>query len=167
MRTFIENEFNYCPLTRIFHSRTLNNKINKLHERALRVAYKDETSSFETLLHRDATFTMHQRNLQKLATLMYTVKNNLRPKIVSEIFHQQEKPYNLRNRKIWESENVSTVIYGTETIRYHGPEIWKHVHQSRKDITSLAKFKQEIKCWRPTGCTCRLYKTFVPCLGFL
>ena len=52
MRTFIENEFNYCPLTWMLHSRTLNNKINKLHERALRVAYKDETSSFETLLHR-------------------------------------------------------------------------------------------------------------------
>ena len=74
MRTFIENEFNYCPLTWMFHSRTLNNKINKLHERALRVPYKDEPTSFETLLHRDATFTIHERNLQKLATLMYKVK---------------------------------------------------------------------------------------------
>ena len=151
----------------MFQSRTLNNKINKLHERALRVIYKDETSSFETLLHRDATFTIHERNLQKLATLMYNVKNNLCPKIVCETFHQQDIPYHLRNRKIWESENVRTVIYGTETITYRSPEIWKHVPQSIKDITSLAKFKQEIKCWRPTGCTCRLCKIFVPCLGFL
>ena len=58
-------------------------------------------------------------------------------------------------------------IYGTETITYRGPEIWKHVPQSIKDITSLAKFKQEIKCWRPAGCTCRLCKIFVLCLGFL
>ena len=109
----------------MFHSRTSNNKINKLHERALRVPYKDETSSFETLLHRDATVTIHERNLQKLATLMYKVKNNLGPKIVRGIFHQQDIPYNFRNRKIWKSENVQTVIYGTETIIYHGPEIWK------------------------------------------
>ena len=167
MRTFIENEFNYCPLTWMFHSRTLNNKINKLHERALRVTYNDETSSFEELLHKDNTFTIHERNLQKLATLMYKVKNNLSPQIVCDIFHRQEIPYNLRNGKIWESGNVRTVIYGTETITYRGPEIWKNVPHSIKELTSLAKFKDAIKCWKPTGCTCRLCKIFVPCLGFL
>ena len=108
---------------------------------------------------------LYQRNLQILATLMYKVINNLFTKIVCEIFHQHDIPYNLRNRKIWESENVRTVIYGTETITYRGPEIWKHVTQSIKDITSLAKFKQEITCWRPTGSTCRLCKIFVPYLG--
>ena len=44
MRAFNENEFNYCPLTWMFNNRTLNNKINKLHERALRITYKDEKS---------------------------------------------------------------------------------------------------------------------------
>ena len=42
MRAFIENEFNYFPLTWMFHNRTLNKKINKLHERALCLTYKDE-----------------------------------------------------------------------------------------------------------------------------
>ena len=37
MKTFIESQFNYCPLTWMFHSRQLNSKINKLHERALDV----------------------------------------------------------------------------------------------------------------------------------
>ena len=32
MKTFIQSQFNYCPLVWMFHSRTLNNKINKLHE---------------------------------------------------------------------------------------------------------------------------------------
>ena len=34
MTTFIESQFNYCPLVWMFHSRTLNNKINQLHEMA-------------------------------------------------------------------------------------------------------------------------------------
>ena len=35
MKAFITSQFYYAPLTWMFHSRTLNNKINKLHERAL------------------------------------------------------------------------------------------------------------------------------------
>ena len=54
----------------MFHSRTLNSKINKLHERALRLVYNDETSSFEKLLKRDNSVKIHTRNLHYLATEM-------------------------------------------------------------------------------------------------
>ena len=84
MRAFIENEFNYCPLTWMFHNRTLNNKINKLHERVLRITYKDEKSTFSKLLEKDKSVTIHERNLQKLATLMYKVKNKIPPPIINE-----------------------------------------------------------------------------------
>ena len=33
MKTFIESQFNYCFLIWMFHSRNINNKINRLHER--------------------------------------------------------------------------------------------------------------------------------------
>ena len=46
MKAFIESQFNYCPLIWTFHSRTLNNKINRLHERTLRIVYSDYKSSF-------------------------------------------------------------------------------------------------------------------------
>ena len=50
MRAFVTSQFQYCPLVWMFHSRKMNNKINRLHERALRIAYKDHASSFESLL---------------------------------------------------------------------------------------------------------------------
>ena len=37
---FFSLQFNYCPLTWMFHSTSLNHKINRLHERCLRVIYK-------------------------------------------------------------------------------------------------------------------------------
>ena len=37
MKAFIESQFQYCPLVWMFHSGTINNRINKLHERALRL----------------------------------------------------------------------------------------------------------------------------------
>ena len=99
MQTFIENEFNYCPLIWMMHNRTLNNKINKLHERALRIAL-DDISSYSDLLVKSESYTIQERNLQKLATLMYKVKNNLSPKIMSNIFSKFSAPYVFRNSKI-------------------------------------------------------------------
>ena len=49
MKAFIMSQFRYCPLVWMCHSRTLNNKINKLHERALRLVYDDRQSTFKEL----------------------------------------------------------------------------------------------------------------------
>ena len=46
MKAFIESQFNYCPLMWMLRCRTLNNKINHIHERALRVVHSDYNSSF-------------------------------------------------------------------------------------------------------------------------
>ena len=54
MKAFIEWQFNYCPLIWNLRSRTLNNKINHIHERALRTVYSDYNLSFYELLDIDA-----------------------------------------------------------------------------------------------------------------
>ena len=59
MRAFIYSQFQYCKLAWMFHSRKLNNNINKLHERVLRITYKDQNSSFESLLKKDSSTTTH------------------------------------------------------------------------------------------------------------
>ena len=71
MKTFIKSQFNYCPLTWMFHSRQLNDKINKLHERALRIAHKNPNLTFRQLLDLDKSHCIHHRNLQKLAVEMF------------------------------------------------------------------------------------------------
>ena len=53
----------------------MNNKINRLHERALRIAYKDYASSFESLLEKDRSVTIHQKNVQLLMTEMFKTIN--------------------------------------------------------------------------------------------
>ena len=75
MKSFIDSQFNYCPLIWMFHNRTLNNRINKLHERALRLVFKNPNLSFQELLNKDKSFTIHERNLQRLAIEMLEIKN--------------------------------------------------------------------------------------------
>ena len=61
MKAFIESKINYCPLIWILHSRTLNNKISRIYERALRTVYFDYNASFNKLLDKDGSFMIHQR----------------------------------------------------------------------------------------------------------
>ena len=50
----------------MFCSSTANNKINMLHERALRIVYDDYNSKFEQLLTKDVSFAIHHLNIQTL-----------------------------------------------------------------------------------------------------
>ena len=95
MKAFEISQFNYCPLIWMFHNRALNNRINKIHERALRLVYQNKNLSFSELLELDNTVTMHQRNLQVLVTEIFKVKNNLSPEIIKQVFDFQEPYYNL------------------------------------------------------------------------
>ena len=64
MNIFTISHFSYLSLNWMFHNRDLNNKLNIIHERALRIAYKDSLSSSENLLPKDISIIVHQRNLQ-------------------------------------------------------------------------------------------------------
>ena len=48
--------------------------------------YCDHSSNFQELLQRDNSVTIHQKNIQALAIMMYKVVNNIPPTIVSELF---------------------------------------------------------------------------------
>ena len=68
MKVFVNSQFGYRPLVWMFHNRILNNKIKKIHERALRIVYRDKISNFTELLQKDNAVTVHKRHLQVLAT---------------------------------------------------------------------------------------------------
>ena len=91
MNAFFKSQFSYFPLVGMCHSRANNGKINRLHERCLQTIYSDKQSSFETLLEKDDSVSVHNRNLQILATEMYKIKNDLSPSIVTELFEQRNE----------------------------------------------------------------------------
>ena len=165
MKTFIQSQFNYCPLVWMFHNRTLNNKINRLHERALRLVYNDYKSTFEQLLDLDNSVTIHQRNLQKLATEMFKIKNHHAPLKMQEIFSEQQNAYYFRKEKHWEGNNVRTVLYGTETFSYIGPKTWDLLPPYLKECTTLNDFKKKLSTGNQrdahVDCAKHLFQTWV------
>ena len=155
----------------MFYSKKIHNRINKLHERALRVVYKnDEDLTFEELLVKDKSFSVHDRNLQKLAELMYKVKNSLCPLPVQNIFTSKDNDVALRNNgngENWRIPKVRTEHRGIETLRYRGPLTWNLIPDDIKSAETLEKFRLKISEWKPQGCSCKRCNPFYQGLGYL
>ena len=167
MKAFITSQFNYCPLIWMFHSRQLNNRINKIQERALRLLNKDKKLTFDDILNLDNSVTIHQQNLQILVTEIFKVKNSLAPEIMIEVFEVKEPHYTLRSEAShFKREDVKSTHYGIQSVRHLGPKIWNIVPQNARDSNSLDEFKSLIKFWRPDTCP-RLCKNYIAQVGFI
>ena len=75
------------------HIRENIRKINRLHEKCLRTVYNDKQLSFNDLLEKDCSVSIHERNLQVLAT---KISNGLSTPLMKDIFPINRNPYNLR-----------------------------------------------------------------------
>ena len=168
MNAFFISQFNYCPVIWLCHSRALNSKINRLHERCLRIIFNDKISTFKELLEKDNYVSIHYRNLQALAIEMYKVANKMSPEIMNEIFQLREKShYNLHYTSEFIIPPIHSVYHGSESVSYLGPKIWELVPPVIRQIDTFSGFKKALRKWKPTNCPCRIYKTYLPNVGFL
>ena len=106
MKSFIESQFGYCPLIWMSHSRGLNNKVNRIHERALRITYNDKSSSYSELLTKDRSVTIHHRNIRALAVEIYKVIQGISPPLLNEVFVPRQCNYDLRRNNFLERRRV-------------------------------------------------------------
>ena len=113
LKAFMTSQFNYCPSIWMFHSRQLNNRINKIQEIALRLVYKDSKLTFDDLLKLGNSVTIHQQKLQILATEIFKGKNSLASEIMTEVFDIKKPLYNLRSETShFKRNNVKSTLYG-------------------------------------------------------
>ena len=124
MNALFRSQFSYCPLVWMWHSRTLNNKINRLHERCLRIGYNDKLSSFQNLLDQDRSVSVNTRDLQTFAVETCKVSKGIAPKIFADIFNCNSRAnYDLRYQSKFSRPLGKLVFNGTETISCLGPRI--------------------------------------------
>ena len=167
MNAFISSQFSYCPLLWMCHSRLLHTQIYNIHERGLRIVYKDNTSCFEFLLEKSGSVKIQYINLQYLAVEIYKALNNLSSSLMSELFQIKNTKYNLRNGSILVSSNSKTECYGKGCISYLAPIIWNQVPEEIKNSKSVKQFKNKIKQWIPENCPCTLCKAYIKNIGYI
>ena len=167
MTAFITSHFSSCPFVWMFHSRELNKKINRIHERSVRLVYSDKTSTFQELLDKDKSVSLHNKNIQVLATEIYKTVNGLAPTIMNSIFEIKDIEYNLRNKINFKSRRINSVRYSIDSLTYLGPKMWNFVPEDIKKSKSLSVFKTKIEKLIPRDCPCRLCRPFIQNLGLI
>ena len=126
----------------MFCSRTSNNMINKIHERALRIILYDKTSSFADTLGKNVDITNHQRNVQVLMTELFKIMKIIQ---LLNMFTLCVNNFNLRNFQELATKKKETVKYGLDILSYRCPQLWTLMPDAIKNSSSLIQFKSKTK----------------------
>ena len=104
----------------MFYNRTKNNKINRIHERCLRLIYNDKNPLLRVSYIKISIISIHHQNLRSLAIEMHKVHRGISPELLNDLFLLREADlYNLRNRSQFIIPNVKTENHGFQSLRYH------------------------------------------------
>ena len=144
----------------LFCQRSSNTRINHLQERALRIVYNDNELTFEDLLKKDNSVSIHHKNIRLLGIELYKVKNNLSTHLMSEIFNLRNIDYNLRSQTDFKQGSVNMVNYGLKSLRYLAPKIWDIIPLEIRNSGSLTEFITNIKSWIPKNCPCTVFRIY-------
>ena len=98
----------------------------------LRRVYNDTVTSFENLLTKNNSFTIHHQNIQSLAMEICNVCkigaiHNLPGGNLREVFVRNNHNYSLRSESELLLPNVNTVFKGENSISYFGSVIWNSI----------------------------------------
>ena len=166
-RPYHSSHFSYSWVW-IFHSRGENSKINRIHERCLRIIYNDKKSTFYELLEKYGYISIHKRNLRFLTCEMFKLKRDIDLELIKElILPNRQRRYELRNNPDFAVPIVKSVHKGLESLSYLGPKIWELLPLEIKETETFSQFKTKIKKWNPQNCPCRLCKIYLQNAGFI
>ena len=96
LNSVVNSQFSYCPLIWMFTSHYLNNALNSIHKRALRLTYNDFELPFDTILEDNKQKSINKKSIESLALEIMIM-------IMSDLFVTRENNYNLRKFEELES----------------------------------------------------------------
>ena len=166
IQSFVQANFNYCPLVWFYTSPESLRKIDRIQERALRILYDDYVSHVTVLLAKADKTTFLIKQHKNLAIEIFKTLNSLNPDYMKDIFVKNENPYDLRDNSRHnndlENPRFKAFTYGECSLRVLGPNIWNALPIELKNSESLFTFKKLIKTWEGPRCTCKMCRAIHP-----
>ena len=129
MNSFILCHFNYCPLIWMPCGKGSQDKLEKINERTLRLAYSDYLSSYKDLLGSSKETTIHVHLVRILALEVYKTLNNLNPVFMKDYFVPKTTGHNLRLKNPLYIPRARTTKNGIRSLSFQGPKIWNSFNQ--------------------------------------
>ena len=155
-RSFIQSNFNYCPLVWHFCSKTNTEKLEKLQYRALRIVFSDFTSSYASLLEKAELSTLHLNRLRCIAAETYKCINNLTPEYIRDLEQLKTSSYAFRYENTIKVPTVRTVTYGQCSFRFESARVWNSLPNDMRKVSEFAEFRRQIRTWTGPSCRCAI-----------
>ena len=115
IEAFVYSNFNYCPLAWHFASMRSTNKIESIQKRALRLQYKDYTSTYDSLLAKANKPSMELKHYRTLDFKIFKTLNVLNPTNMQDLFYLRSssgrRPNNI------DVVRTNTNKYGMKSLR--------------------------------------------------
>ena len=124
----------------------------------MRLLYEDYNSSFEQLLEKDGSITVHQRNLQNLMTEIYKTINQINPAYMWNFLVEKDMPYNLRTKVLCRLPQAQTNRHGLDSLPFRGSLLWNTLKDEVKRAGTLTKLKKSIVKWDSKSYNCLICK---------
>ena len=156
---FIMSIFNFCPLIWHFCSKSNTEKLEKINYRVLQFVFQDYCSSYEELILKAGTTTLHLSRLRTLAIETFKIAYGLSPTYLKEfVCFKDASSYNFRYSNLLEIPRTKSTRYGTNSFRHQAAKLWNSLPEEARKITSFNHYKQFIKTWNGASCKCSLCK---------
>ena len=149
-RSFIAANFNYCPISWMFCGKKNTSKLEKLQERALRLVFCDQISSYDDLLKRGNFLSLKAYRIKCLAVEVFKCVHGFNPTYLNRLFTEPLANYNLRDRRRLNQPRFHTYTYGFRSFRYSGSKLWNSLPRAIKNTNDINEFKKNITEWCQT-----------------
>ena len=134
------------------------NKTENLQKRALRFILSDYESSYDELLRLSGNCAINVRLKKNICIEIYKTLNDLNPSFMREISGTRKTKRAVREKyKInLEIPRVNQASFGTKSLRFYGLKIWSSLPYHIKSAKNLLCFKNVIKSWNDSICSCKV-----------
>ena len=115
--SFIKSHFHYC--FSIWHNclKSDGKKLGRLHERALRYLYSDESSQTSNLCD-PIGYSLVDRRIQNLLIFVFKTIKNYPPEYLSDLFRLRDNFENLRGVKMLQVPKPNTTRHEKNSVKY-------------------------------------------------
>ena len=154
-KSFIQSNFNYCPLVWHFCSKT-NTELEKIQFRALKVVFCDYESDYATLLNIAQMPNLHISRLRCIAAEAYKCIYNLSPDYIRDLVELKQSSYNFRYENTAKVPKVRTTAYGKKSFRFEAARVWNSLPNEMRTAENFPEFRRMVRTWTGPRCGCAI-----------
>ena len=147
--------FEYCCPLLLGISKTLNSKIERANQYALRTLLKlGNTVDYEYCLKLASMESLKRRRIEHALTLFFKCYILRGPSNISNFFTPRDNLYNLRASKLNVKQPSYNNLYMHNSFHYIISHFWNHLPSAAKASTTMSQFRSYSKKAKLSGCRC-------------